>query len=260
MARHLSTPFRLLAWNIRAGGGVRAQKIAQSITGLQPDALILSEYRSTPPSQEIARALALAGLQHQSCTTAQVPAGRNALLIAARTPVKRVALRRYPQEPGRWRIVRLAQPNLALAGLHVPNQHTGRKPDFHAQVLALMQRWGGGPAIIAGDTNSGKIGEDEETSVFNRGTTQWFERIHAAGWRDAFRLQHGARREFTWYSPGYNNGFRLDQAFLSPQLVERLVDIRHIWLEDHDQRTRRDALSDHAAVVVDLDVAGLPGA
>lgn len=155
-------------------------------------------------------------------------------------------------------MVRLAVPRVAIGGVHVPNQHTGRKPQFHDAVLQLIQRWRGGPAIIAGDTNSGRIGEDEETAVFNRRTTQWFDRIHEAGWRDAYRLVHGAKREFTWYSPGHDNGFRLDQAFISPELVERLIDVQHLWVSDEDQRGRRDAVSDHAALVVDFDSAGLP--
>jgi exonuclease III len=253
----MTSTFRLVAWNIRAGGGVRAEKIGRALHEFAPSAIILSEYRSTPPSRDISSSLALTGCSYQSTSVNEVDNGQNALLIAATQPMRQVALRNRPSEPGRWRIVRLAQPKLVIAGVHVPNQHTGRKPQFHDSVLSLIRRWKGGPAIIAGDTNSGKIGEDEETSVFNQRTSAWFEKIHAAGWRDAFRLVHGGKREFTWYSPGHRNGFRLDQAFVSPELVTRVKDVRHEWPVDFDQPERRDALSDHAALIVDFDTTGL---
>ena len=143
--------------------------------------------------------------------------------------------------------------------MHVPNQHTGRKPEYHDAVLTLMRRWNRGPAVFAGDTNSGRKGEDEETSVFNNKTTGWFDQIKEAGWRDAYRLVHGSKREFTWYSPGHDNGFRLDQAFVSPQLIDRVTDVRHLWVEDKDQLQRRDAVSDHAALIVEFDAVGIRG-
>jgi hypothetical protein len=59
------------------------------------------------------------------------------------------------------------------------------------------------------------------------------------------------RREFTWYSPNGNNGFRPDQAFLHPQLMRRLRKVRHVWGSDGSKH--RDALCDHAALVVDID-------
>ena len=90
-------------------------------------------------------------------------------------------------------------------------------------------------------------GVDEETAVFNKRTTAWFDPIEQAGWQDASWLVYGAKREFTWHSPGHDNGFRLDQAFVSPELVDRVTDAHHCWVEDVDKATRRDAVSDHAA-------------
>ncbi|MEM7018922.1 MAG: endonuclease/exonuclease/phosphatase family protein [Pseudomonadota bacterium] len=249
--------FRVVAWNIRAGGGTRAVKISRSILKLNPDVVILSEYRSTQPSQNIAQVLAQHDYLHQSTTTSEVAPTRNALLIAARSPFIQLALDYAPDEPGRWNILRLSNPDLLIAGMHIPNQHTGRKPQYHEAVLTTMRHWRDIPAIFAGDTNSGRKGEDEETAVFNNRTTAWFDQIEAAGWRDAFRLVHGPKREFTWYSPGHNNGFRLDQAFISPRLVEHIIDVRHLWVVDEENPNRRDAMSDHAALIIDVDIHSL---
>ena len=153
-------------------------------------------------------------------------------------------------------MARLQPTGLALGAMHIPNQSTGRKPHFHNAVLALARRWRGGPAILAGDTNSGQIDLDEERPVFNRATDAWMRALGDAGWRDAFRQQHGYRREFTWYSPGHNNGFRLDQAFLNSDLAGNLAAVQHLWMQDPADKGphRREALSDHAALLVDLEV------
>jgi endonuclease/exonuclease/phosphatase family metal-dependent hydrolase len=54
-------------------------------------------------------------------------------------------------------------------------------------------------------------------------------------------------REFSWYSTR-GNGFRIDHAFLSPALAARAGEIRY----SHDERFT--GLSDHSALILDLDV------
>ena len=59
---------RVVAWNIRAGGGIRADAIARQIARWQPDVAVLSEFRATPPSVRLAGRLAASGLTHQLAT------------------------------------------------------------------------------------------------------------------------------------------------------------------------------------------------
>lgn len=244
-------PFRLVAWNIRAGGGKRAAEIAEAIVHMKPDIVALSEYRSGPPSRSIAARLAEAGLGGQADTLGQVKKNTNALLVAMDTPVRRVGLKAPPTEPGRWLMVRGGQRQIAVGAMHIPNQHTGRKPAYHDSVVDVAQRWRGGPALFVGDTNSGRFGLDEENPVFNYRTDDWFDRLERAGWADGFRAVHGDRREYTWYSHR-NNGFRLDQVFVNRALASHLVDVRHVWPEHPDQPGRREGLSDHAALIADF--------
>lgn len=246
-----SNRFRLIAWNIRAGGGKRAHEIAKAILGFAPDIVVLSEFRSGPPSAAIANALKQAGFIGQMSTIDDVKANQNALLIASRSDLSRVRLRKRPEEPGRWLMAREARHNLAIGAMHIPNQHTGRKPGYHDAVVDLAQRWRGGPALLVGDTNSGQIDKDEEKPVFNRRTHDWFDRLQRAGWQDGFRAIHGERREYTWYSHR-QNGFRLDQVFVNRALAPYLDDVCHIWPSHPDTPERRDGLSDHAALVADF--------
>jgi len=295
--------FRVLAWNIRAGGGRRAAALVPAMLELAPDAIILSEFRGTAPSQQIAHALRSSGFTHQRTTASPKYPRRNSLLITTRTPMRRVSLSHAPAEPGRWLLVRLKDPGLTLGGMHIPNQHTGRKPQFHDAITDIMNRWRGGPAIFAGDTNSGRQGVDEQTQVFNRRTSEWFDTIKAYGWHDAYRViypeEHSDEATFTWFSPGHNNGFRLDQAFLSPHFAPQCrpdlrhsnernranasmvqarstvnrgsfnapnpvhegnldrptapsIHFEHRWLRDPASPSRRDGLSDHAALLLDV--------
>lgn len=245
---------RVVAWNIRAGGGRRVEGIHAQLRRWRPDVLVLSEFRATAPSRELAARLAADGWRWQRATVSAAAPARNGLLIAARAPLRRAALRGATPPADRWLSVR-AHPGpgdgISLGAMHVPNRASGRKAMFHDAVLAVARRWRPGPALLIGDTNSGRIGVDEEAPAFDRREDGWMAALAAAGWRDAYRALHGDRRAYTWYSPNAGNGFRLDQAFCNAALLPRLRAVRHVWGRV-ERDARRDALSDHAALVVDL--------
>jgi exonuclease III len=245
---------RIVAWNIRAGGGRRVTAIADQLTLWGADAVALSEFRGTPPSAALAQALAEAGLVHQlSAASARAPA-QNAVFIAARWPVARLAITRAPVRSGRWLAARIEAPQpFSLCAMHVPNRVSGKKWAFHDAVRRIARRWDLGPAIMTGDTNSGCIGIDEARvgSGFIQREHDWMCAFETHGWRDAFRHAHGDKREWTWHSPNAGTGYRLDQAFVNAALLPSVLSIRHAWgaVPTSD---RRDAVSDHAAVIIEL--------
>ena len=67
-----------------------------------------------------------------------------------------------------------------------------------------------------------------------------------------FRRRYPEAREYTWYSPNGRNGFRLDQAFINRGLETRLQSVAYAWGKSNDN-DRREALSDHAAILLDFD-------
>jgi exonuclease III len=246
---------RIVAWNIRAGGGTRVEAIARQLERWAPDVAALCEFRGTPPSLELARRLATHGLAHQRTTADPRRPGINALLVASRWPLRRVRLRGEPAEPGRWLLAAVAAPRPFLLGaMHVPNRVTGRKYPFLEAVLALATRWRGGRAVFVGDTNSGRRGIDEERPGFNTHEDGWMVGLEGLGWADAFRHLQGGARAFTWYSPNAGNGFRIDQAFVNRHLLSELRDARHVWGRTR-ARLGRSAVSDHAALLLDLGAA-----
>src|SRR5437763_14717525 len=72
---------RLLAWNIRQGGGTRLARIIAAIAQHEADVLVISEYRGGESGERLRAALAAAGYAH--VTGATPPAGGNGVLIAA---------------------------------------------------------------------------------------------------------------------------------------------------------------------------------
>ena len=243
---------RIVAWNIRAGGGRRVDAIARQLHRWAPDVVALSEFRATAPSQALAAGLAAEGLAHQLTTADRAAPARNALLVAARWPLRRVRLRAEPSDPGRWLVAAVDAPSrLVVGAMHVPNRVSGRKYPFLDAVLACARRWRRGPALFVGDTNSGRRGVDEAVPAFNAREEEWIDALDGCGWRDAFRHLRADARAYTWYSPNGRNGFRIDQAFVNAPLLRRLEDTSYVW-GGAPRHGRRDAQSDHAALLVDL--------
>ena len=252
----MTDPLRIVYWNIRAGGGRRAEAIGDQLCAWQPDVLGLSEFRGTPASRSLALRLAENGWPHQIRTTAPDAPARNALLLASRWPLRRRRIAGMPVLRDRWLLARVAAPRPFTMGvMHAPNYTSPElKYPMLEAILDITGRWRFGPAVIGGDTNSGLRHLDEETPLgpqFYR-EYDFIEGMGARGWADAFRHLHGGRREYTWYSHK-NNGFRLDHVFLSPHLTPHLTASRHDWGTNPAEPGRREGLSDHAAVVLDLE-------
>jgi exonuclease III len=243
---------RIVGWNIRAGGGRRADAIAGQLCLWHPDVVTLSEFRGTAPSCQIAWSLRNAGLYHQQTTADPRYPAVNALLVASRWAIRRIHFGPLPYDPMRWLAIDVAAPQpFTLLSVHVPNRVSGRKYPFLDAITRVATTWQDQPALVIGDTNSGRIGIDEQTPAFNAVEDRWMAQMEALGWHDAFRWLHHRQREFTWYSPNGNNGFRLDQAFVHRCWVARLTAAAHVW--GGDALVRRDVLSDHAALLIDFE-------
>jgi exonuclease III len=223
--------------------------LARQLTRWTPDVVALCEFRATPPSASLAASLAAQGLVHQATTADPSDPGVNALLVASRWPIRRVLARGVPREPARFLLAEVAAPApFTLGAMHVPNRMTGRKWPFLDAVLRLAEAWAHGPAVLIGDTNSGRPGLDEAPTCragFN---------AREGGWLDGFRHLEGEARAYTWYSPNAGNGFRLDQAFLNGALLPSLGSVRYEWGRRRPGVRPTPALSDHAALLLDFNV------
>ena len=231
---------RILAWNIRQGGGSRLSRIIAALAAHDADILVLSEYRGGDSGMRLRAALRDAGYAHTSA--ACPPAGGNGVLIAARQPFDDGGtLDSAGLEP--CRIVRAYFGPLRLYGVYMPNL-LKKVPYWEALIAALAAEPLAAEAVAIGDFNTCRAYVDEPGAIDP--CAHFLDAVEAIGFCDLWRSRYPDGREFSWYSTR-GNGFRIDHAFLSRALAARAGAVRYL----HEERL--SGLSDHSPLILDLE-------
>lgn len=229
---------RLLAWNIRAGGGARIATIIETLARHDADILVLSEYRSGLVGDRLR--VGLAALGYRWATALQPPPGANGVLIAARRLLRELGpVSPDVQEP--WRMLEVAVGRLRIAGIYMPNLRA--KVPYWEALIASLTPHAGDHALAVGDFNTCRAWLDEPGAMDV--TAHFLDRVEVAGFRDLWRHRYPERREFSWFSHR-GNGFRIDHAFFSASLARRAGAIRYSHAE------RESGVSDHSPLLIDL--------
>jgi exodeoxyribonuclease-3 len=232
---------RLLAWNIRQGGGSRLPAIAATLARHEADVLVISEFRGGDSAERLRAAVAALGYRHMTALTP--PPGRNGVLIAARQPFDDGgALSEALPEP--CRILRAYFGAVRVYGIYMPNL-LKKVPYWEALIAAFAAEPLGAEALAIGDFNTCRAYVDEAGAIDP--CAPYMDAVAAIGFCDLWRQRYPEGREYSWYSTR-GNGFRIDHAFLSPALAARAGDVRY----SHDERV--GGLSDHSALLLDLDI------
>ncbi|MBV9202579.1 MAG: endonuclease/exonuclease/phosphatase family protein [Alphaproteobacteria bacterium] len=230
---------RLLAWNIRQGGGSRLARIAAALEQHAADILVLSEYRGGEASRRLRAALEILGYRHQ--TALAPPAGRSGVLIAARCSFRdHGAVGGCLPEP--YRMIGAVFPAFRLVGIYMPNLLA--KIPYWEELIKTM-RESGAPALAVGDFNTCRPYLDEEGAIDR--TAFYMDRIAEIGFCDLWSRRNPELREYSWFSTR-GNGFRIDHAFLSDALAAQAGPIRY----SHEERLA--GLSDHSPLILDLPI------
>lgn len=231
-------PLRVLAWNIRHGGRSGIPAILERIASHTPDIAVLCEYRCNDAGARLRSGLSEIGLSEFRFVPA--PPKSNGVLIASRLaagPARSLA----PDLEKPHALVETETAGLSVVGVYMPNG-TAKTPYWEA-VTAHASRRAGRPTLFVGDFNTGRHYQDERGATLI--SAPFMAVMEEKGFADVWRRRNPETREFTWTSP-YGNGFRLDHAFASPCLEERIVDIRYSHAE------RLDRVSDHSAMIVEI--------
>ena len=236
---------RLVSWNIMAGGGGRCAALVDTLRRYEADVLVLQE---TLPARgpDLCHVLRSAG--YEFCASAPRGPTERGMCVLSRRPIRRRCGPRPPHAaiyPRGWLEIEVA--GFRLGAVYGPPAGP-EVPAFWNAAAAWLGRRMAGPFLMLGDYNAGASGVDADGYRFKAGPA--FAALSGAGLVDLWRRQHGERREHTWFSylpgGGRGRGFRIDHAFASAGLAERMRACRY----DHAVRERR--LSDHSALVVDL--------
>ena len=229
---------RLLAWNIRQGGGSRLPRITDALKRHDADIVVLSEYRGGPSAPRLVTALHALGYRH--ATTLVPPPSRNGVLVAARRPFREhgavdVGL------PEPYRMVNVDFATFRLLGIYMPNL-LAKIPYWEALIAALSSP-STNRALAIGDFNTCRAYLDEAGAI--DATAHYMDAIEQIGFRDLWRHRYPDRREYSWFSTR-SNGFRIDHAFLSQELVACAGTVHY----SHEERIA--GLSDHSPLILGL--------
>jgi len=229
---------RLLAWNIRQGGGSRLPPICDALVRHDADVLVISEYRGGDSALRLCEALERLGYVHKAAL--RPPPGKTGVLVAARRRIRaHAALDAALPEPYRLVLVEIGR--LSLCGVYMPNL-LAKVPYWEAVIAGLMRRISD-DALAIGDFNTCRAYVDEPGAIDK--CAYFMDRVAELGFCDLWRHRYPEGREFSWYSHR-GNGFRIDHAFLSPSLAKRAGAVRY----SHDERLA--GLSDHSPLILDL--------
>ena len=250
---------RISALNLRAGGNATTiPPIARRIAHLDAEVAVFSEYRDTRAGGMLRDELRRIGLDHQAFTGA----GRgNGVLIASAEPFTALqnpfglSADEYPNA-----VLQAQMDSFSLYGVYLPGQDR-KRPHLRCLIAAAKHHNDAGQAAICiGDFNSGRNETDIEINVRagrlrdEFSTADLYQELELE-WTEAWAYLHPGRYEFSWYpfrrDPEYRSqaGWRIDKAFLSPALLPKLESA------EYDHLFRLDRLSDHSALLVDLENA-----
>jgi exodeoxyribonuclease-3 len=230
---------RLLAWNIRQGGGSRLGRIVEALARHAADILVLSEYRGGEAAVRLLAALELQGYHY--ATTLAPPPSRNGVLIAARCTFRERSMV-GGQLPEPYRMVSTEFAAFQLVGIYMPNLLA--KVPYWETLIAMLGETAE-HAIAIGDFNTCRPYLDEAGALDR--TAHYMDKIAEIGFSDLWRSRYPTVREYSWFSTR-GNGFRIDHAFLSPGLAERAGPIYY----SHEERLA--GLSDHSPLILDLSL------
>jgi exodeoxyribonuclease III len=237
----------IVALNIRSGGGTRAARLCSYLDSLDPDTVLLVEWRDNASGRVFADWAENRGMGHAALTDGRTA---NGVFLASSDSFAIVSATPSVEDPG---CLMLAQFQcLTLLACYFPQ--LGAKATFFGRCLELASQHRGAPFVLAGDLNTGNQLADRSEGAGKYYCADHFDRLTSEGeLSDLWRLTNGAGREWTWHSTK-GNGFRIDHAFGNGAFVAAAAPIC-----TYDHRARDTRLTDHSAVVVRLGDVTVPG-
>ena len=256
---------RLVTWNV-AGRVARQAEQAAAVAAIAPDVVALQEVtvRTLPLWQRDLEAAGLTSVK-TALTEGTPPVGGRrllAVLTAAREPLRQLPA---PEVPWPERLSCCALGDVEVVNLHSPISPAPElaKVRTHEAVAAYLESASSaGPRVLCGDLNTprrelpdgtvltfahdsaGRL-RPERGERWHRAESALVHGLREHGWVDAFRALHGYdEREASWRFPQDRGGWRLDHV-----LVQGLHPVASAYAHDW----RRGGLSDHSALVVDLE-------
>ncbi|MEO1009141.1 MAG: exodeoxyribonuclease III [Planctomycetota bacterium] len=256
---------RIVTWNVNGIRSAAKRGLRERLDAIDADVLLLQEVRAEP--EQVPQELFDDGGWHATWNPAERKGYSGTALLSRVKPKRvRIGLDGEPDDEGR--IVLGELPGLLVVSAYLPSGTSGEHrqavkdewlPRFAGWIEPLRRKRT--PVILGGDFNVAHTERDifhwrsnRTTSGFLPHERAWIGGVLDAGWRDLIREKHGdVDGPYSWWSMrgqawARDRGWRIDYLLANPAAAKRVRDCRI-------DRDAAAGISDHAPVIVDLDLA-----
>lgn len=141
---------------------------------------------------------------------------------------------------------------ISVVGLYVPSRDRSdekilRKKSFIDNIERFITGSENVPRVIMGDLNILDRNHIPHYSTFFEWEYSFYDKIIYEGYIDAYKYCNHEKQEYSWVGKT-NDGYRYDYAFVSKNLRDSISGCKYI----HD--TRQNGLTDHSAIVMELEI------
>jgi exonuclease III len=242
----------ICALNVNSPNPSRAQRIVNWLLATKSNALVLTEMQPTDGGRHI-----LACLQAEGFTTTCAPGWTDARYLTAiatrgveATPVQPAAF-----DP-RIVVVDLTADGVTvrLAGIYGPTNgmtadSSHRRRVFQHRLLGYLTDINDPALCVVGDLNVVEPNHQPHLPAFENHDYAFYTGLLALGLRDAYREHNPTGIDHSWINSRFGSQ-RLDHTLVSPGAGE-------IRTCAYDHTTRREELSDHAALLTTVQLRQL---
>jgi exodeoxyribonuclease III len=234
-------PSKILALNLRSGGGANAVAICQFLTSHEPDVLVLTEWRANAVGPKFVDWAKSREFSHACLNDGGT---LNGVFVAARMPFEfetktPASVRR---SPGVLLLAKFKGWNLLAS--YFPQLYN--KALYFSACTEIAKMLGNLPFLLVGDFNTGNQLTDRGESGSRYTCATHFDALTSEPRLvDLWRRTHGPdAREWTWVSHR-NNGFRIDHAFANSPFIQFMRPSCH-----YDHVPRENRITDHSALII----------
>ena len=232
--------WRIVALNIRHGGGRQVEQLATRLLGYDAEVLVLTEFRDNASGQALRTHLERRGGYTVAHAT-DLPRTINTVAIATRQHAGRPRpFKDGPDTPNLWCA---DVGSVTVCGVYLP---LGAAKATYWQTLIEQGRRNGVDLII-GDFNRAYADLDRDPRSVDRCVDpDWPVHLMDSGYVDVWRVTHPGVREYSWFSPRANNGFRIDHAYATPAVADSVIAC------EFDRAPLEQRETDHCALTLSL--------
>jgi exodeoxyribonuclease-3 len=237
----------ILTLNVANPSSARAERQLAWLSERSEQVLVLTETSSGSGTKLLRDRLRAAGWEVRG--GGDVEGRERGVAIATR-------VRAAPREreivsflPSRAELMTIGE--LDIVGLYVPSRDEShekieRKHRFCTAVSGFLAERPVREAIVIGDLNVLEPVHRPHYGIFRDWEYRLYDEFLVRDFVDAYRLQHPTGMEHSWVDYE-NRGYRFDHVFVSQSLAGRVSRC------DYDHSPRESDLSDHSALVLELD-------